>query len=235
MSSECPSNLSFAQSLEKLGARRTIKVIEAHLRSPTEVEVEKAAREGVDQEINNQGQDDSNNPPTNREQAKEALKFIAEGTESTMRKISVNALLFKNGISNAVRIRTEAVSSLQDLDIFTEHIGRRTAPSSSEETHKAVLAIAESSPSDTSSTQEINIALLAYVRDFFPLFAIQEWLQQVLRTITVSNTYMLQLIHLEFPASMKALGDLVFADRIRLLDDKLSTVNDVKTIHLTVK
>jgi len=109
----------------------------------------------------------------------------------------------------------------------------KSCPSSqpdAEETHRASLALAEVETPEN----KISLAFFAYVKEFFPLATIDQWLQEVLCTITGSNTFMLRLINEEFPSTMGALSELLFVDRIRILDDKLCVDNDVKTIHITL-
>lgn len=154
-----------------------------------------------------------------------------------MRKISVSALCAVNSSSSSSSSNSSSSSSSSSIvhiemtdsskDVF---INCPSGDPKSEETHRAILALSESAAPE----REISVAFFAYVKEFFPLISIGEWLEEVLRTVTGTNTFMLRLINEEFPVVINALSDLVFIDRIRILDDALSAVSNVRTVHVTL-
>jgi hypothetical protein len=193
--------LTFATSLQRLGQDLTVKILEDNLRAPA-----------------------ASTDPSTREQAIEALKYIAEGP-ATVRKISVSAFCAANSSSSNSTVQIAMMDSSKDIFIHCP-----SGDPGSEETHRAVLVISESAAPE----RDISVAFFAYFKEFFPLESIGEWLKEVLRTVTGTNTFMLRLINEEFPTVMNALSDLVFVDRIRILDDALSAVSNVRTVHVTL-
>ena len=64
-----------------------------------------------------------------------------------------------------------------------------------------------------------------------------KWLPQFISTISGSNAFMLHLVRSEFPFLLEALSQVVFIDRIRILNDSLTNNLhnlDLKTIQVTL-
>ena len=179
----CTYNTSFAVALEALGAAETIRIVGNALKPATP------------------------KSPSLRDQACSALQFLGDSRDP-MRKISLTAKWLESssaaevvgGPCYDVVITQGAIESLEDIhNVFS------STSVTGEETHRAVLALSQQ------ADKNVIIALMLFFDEFFPTSRLALWLRMFLNTISVSNAYMLRLVHAEFPQLLHVISQLVHA------------------------
>ena len=212
-------NTSFSTSLKALGADDVIRIFRRALQPPDDVVVNK------------------DKPTLNlRQQTTDAMTFLGFGDTSNekMRRASIRVFVDdRNGHgendSLISEVSTKVINDVSDIDMFSE----AAFPIAPDTTHQMSVTIANNPNPPFKSEKEMIIALLVYVGEFFSTDKLDAWLPEIVNTVSVSNAYMINLIHAELPNFVEALRKVIFVDRVRVLQDSLS-IHDIKTVHVSL-
>ena len=223
--SQVPPNASFAKSLHVLGEENAIRIFNSALSPPTI-------------------QNETTNTPSLRAEATHAMQFLGDVKKGGhMRRVSISVMEREKDVTQSL-VETARVADLEGIDLFSA----MNFPIARHELYRMAVSVANPSGNkapktdegvtkrdevkeEKSKMQEVKIALLVFVREFFSTERIAKWLPEVVNTIQVSNAYMIQLIKTEFPNLVYALSAVVYVDRMRILQDSLSE-GDLKTLSV---
>ena len=214
-----PANTSFAASLRALGADEVLRIFKRALHPPDETVINK------------------DKPTLNlRQQATEAMKYLGFGDKSKvkMRRASIHVSSLSDGVDGdqerlISKIDTLELTDVSEIDMFSDV----NLPIPLNTTHQMSVTLANNPHPPSQSEKEMIGAVLIYVSEFFSTDRLDAWLPELVNTISVSNAYMINLIHAELPNFVDALRKVIFVDRVRVLQDSLS-IHDTKTVYVSL-